>query len=44
MTDSGVQTKLVTLKNQKLDFQDYFVKKQGKPRLKKDNLSRFNRC
>lgn len=35
MTDSGVQTKLVTKENQKLDFQDYFVKKQGKPRLKK---------
>ena len=35
MTDNTVQTKLVTLKNQKLDFQDYFVKKKGKPRLKK---------
>jgi LPPG:FO 2-phospho-L-lactate transferase len=35
MTDSDVQTKLVTKENQKLDFQDYFVKKQGKPRLKK---------
>lgn len=34
MTDSSVQTKLVTKDNKLLDFQEYFVKRQGKPRLK----------
>ncbi len=35
MSDDQVSTKLVTTKNQKLNFQDYFVNMEAKPRLKK---------
>lgn len=35
MTDSIVSTKLLTKTGKKLDFQEYFVEKKGRPRLKK---------
>lgn len=34
MSDDRVSTKLITKNNKKLDFQDYFVEKKGKPRIK----------
>ena len=34
MTDDKVSTKLITKQGEKLDFQNYFVEKKGKPRLK----------
>lgn len=35
MSDSIVSTKLLTKTGKKLDFQEYFVEKKGRPRLKK---------
>ena len=35
MSDDKVSTKLITKTNKKLDFQEYFVEKKGKPRIKK---------
>ena len=34
MTDDKVSTKLITKQGERLDFQNYFVQKKGKPRLK----------
>ena len=34
MSDDQVSTKLITKTNKKLDFQEYFVEKKGKPRIK----------
>ena len=34
MTDDKVSTKLITKQGERLDFQNYFVQKRGKPRLK----------
>ena len=34
MSDDRVSTKLITKNNKKLDFQEYFVEKKGKPRIK----------
>ena len=34
MSDDKVSTKLITKTNKKLDFQEYFVEKKGKPRIK----------
>ena len=35
MSDDKVSTKLITKTNKKLNFQEYFVEKKGKPRIKK---------
>ena len=34
MSDDRISTKLITKTNKKLDFQEYFVEKKGKPRIK----------
>ena len=34
MSDDKISTKLITKTNKKLDFQEYFVEKKGKPRIK----------
>ena len=34
MSDDRVSTKLITKTNKRLDFQEYFVEKKGKPRIK----------
>ena len=34
MSDDRISTKLITKNNKKLDFQEYFVEKKGKPRIK----------